>query len=192
MPIRIEFTRMRCGASSTASDLMRLSTPARADEVATMCGSGCRASSEFTQTTAGFAGVAQHRQKRAGRADHAEVLQVEFFAPGVVGGVGERRHATLAGVVHQHVGAAEARLHCLRECVRPRRRRARRRFAPAIARCGNCAFSEASACARRSLSRPQIATEAPARRNSSAVARPMPDEPPVTTATCPVKSIWII
>ena len=34
MPIRIEFTRIRCGASSTASDLIRLSNPARAEEVA--------------------------------------------------------------------------------------------------------------------------------------------------------------
>ena len=95
---------------------MRLSTPARADEVATMCGSGCSASSEFTQTIDGACRVAQHRQEGAGRADHAEVLQVEFFAPGFVGGVGEGRHAALARVVHQHVGAAETRLHCLREC----------------------------------------------------------------------------
>ena len=48
---------------------MRLSTPARADEVATMCGSGCNASSEFTQTIDGAFAASRSigRKARVGR-----------------------------------------------------------------------------------------------------------------------------
>lgn len=47
----MELTRMFFGANSMASECVRLSKPARAAEVATMCGSGCSASNELTQTT---------------------------------------------------------------------------------------------------------------------------------------------
>src|SRR5262249_14950857 len=43
--------------------------------------------------------------------------------------------------------------------------------------------SDRLAASRRATSRPQIATRAPPRKSSRAVASPMPDDPPVTTAT---------
>src|SRR2546427_6468587 len=43
------------GANSVAMERTRFLRPARAAEVATMCGSGCEASSELTQTMAGCA-----------------------------------------------------------------------------------------------------------------------------------------
>src|SRR6476646_7380319 len=51
--------------------------------------------------------------------------------------------------------------------------------------------SDALAAARRAWSRPQMATMAPSRSNRRAVASPMPDVPPVTTATlsCSPRSI---
>lgn len=58
---------------------------------------------------------AQQRQERARRADDAEVFQFEFVAPRVVRRVRERRHAALARVVDEHVGAAEALCNGLRE-----------------------------------------------------------------------------
>src|SRR6516225_2836129 len=42
--------------------------------------------------------------------------------------------------------------------------------------------SDRPAASSRAASRPQIATRAPPRKSSRAVASPMPDEPPVTTA----------
>src|SRR5919204_3178979 len=36
-----------------------------------------------------------------------------------------------------------------------------------------------------------MATSAPARASVNASARPSPRDPPVTSATCPVRSIWI-
>src|SRR5580704_8040289 len=43
--------------------------------------------------------------------------------------------------------------------------------------------SDRPAASSRAASRPQIATRAPPRKSSRAVARPIPDDPPVTTAT---------
>src|SRR5256885_13262007 len=48
-------TRTPLGANSVAMERTRFLRPARAAEVATMCGSGCEASSELTQTMAGCA-----------------------------------------------------------------------------------------------------------------------------------------
>ncbi|MCY1422921.1 hypothetical protein D9M71_386200 [compost metagenome] len=46
-------------------------------------------------------------EEGAHRVDHREEFQLQLFAPGFVGGVGEGRDPALAGVVDQHLGRAQ-------------------------------------------------------------------------------------
>ena len=109
-------------------------------------------------------------------------FRLQLLAPGLVGGVGEGRHAGLAGIVHQDVAAPAPLLDRGGEA-------ADRVLVEHVAGRASSAFSAALpssddlAAASRAWSRPQIATAAPSASMSRAVARPMPDVPPVTTAT---------
>ncbi len=118
MPIRIELTRTRCGASSTASDLIEVlhaRTRRRSrHHMRLRLQREQRIHADHGRVARAAVGcIAQHRQKGAGGANHAEVFEVEFFAPCFVARIGEGRHAALARVVDQHVSAAEACLHRL-------------------------------------------------------------------------------
>ncbi len=130
----------------------------------------------------------------AHRMNLAEELQLELLAPGLVAGVRKSRHAGLPGIVDQDIAAPAPLLRPRRRSGRPRPCRGHH-----IARRGararrHCRASVDLAAASRDWSRPQIATAAPSARNSRAVASPMPEVPPVTTATlpCSPRSILLI
>jgi hypothetical protein len=168
----------------------RFTTPARAAEVATMCGSGWRASSELTQTTASPSACvrSQLRQEGARGVQHREELQVQLFGPGRVVGVGEGGDTALARVVDQHGSGAERRFAGGGEgaCTEPASSTSQ--GCEKSLAFGCCLRRPATAASSRSALRPHSATEAPQPSSSSTVARPMPDEPPVTTATRPARA----
>jgi hypothetical protein len=131
-PIRMPLTRTPCGANSVAMERTRFSTPARAAEVATMCGSGWRASSELAQTMAASPSTARcascGRKARVGLITEKN-FSLQLFGPGLVVGVGEGGDAALAGVVDQRGRPGRARPRWRRQRRAPRRRRARRKAA---------------------------------------------------------------
>src|SRR5262245_45529740 len=175
-------TRIPFGASSVASERTRLSTPARAAEVATMCGSGWRASSEFTQTTAAaFERSSRGRNARVGRMTLKNLSSSSSSqAASVVSAKVETRPwpaLLIRTSTPPNRAATASAKRSPSSASRTSQRGASRRSALASA-----ASAEAAA-SRRDASRPQIATRAPAWSRARAVARPMPDEPPVTTAT---------
>ena len=159
-------TRMPFGANSVAIERTRFCAPARAAEVATMCGSGCSASSELTHTTAACGLRSQQRQEGARRIEQREELQMQLLAPRVVGRVGEGGDAALPRVVDQHVGAAEGFLGGGGEGA----------TCAASSTSQRCANRRACGCSARRqrlrLAQPaarrgrRCATAAPARRNS--------------------------
>ncbi len=124
----------------------------------------------------------QKRKESADRQNLAEEFQVQFLAPLRVGGVRKRRNAALAGIVDEEIDAGR------RSMSQPF---ARNRLTASASSTLQVSASRALpgapsfcfAAARRAASRPQIATRAPSASRYFAVARPMPELPPVTTAT---------
>ena len=109
-------------------------------------------------------------------------------APPLLGGhLGEEGAPPPTPALAAHEVEPAERLHHLGDAGSPRRPRRRRRpSGPAPRRRGPC--SVASALAFFSGFWPQIATLAPAAARPSAMPRPMPPLPPVTSATLPVRS----
>jgi hypothetical protein len=108
-------TRTPLGANSVAMERTRFLRPARAAEVATMCGSGWEASSEFTQTMADLRAL-ELRQKGARGMQHREELQVQLLGPGFVAGVLEGRDTALTGVVDENGSRAQSRFAGAANC----------------------------------------------------------------------------
>ena len=147
-----------------------------------MCGSGCIDNKRIDCDDGRLFALFQKWKKCPDRQDLAEEFQIQFLAPLRVAGVGECRNPALAGVVDEQIDAAAAPLcDFLREMLsrRPHRARCRVRRARA-SEPGEPSFCFAAA--RRAASRPQIATRAPSASRYLAVASPMPELPPVTTA----------
>ena len=173
------------GANSRASDFTRLCAPARAAAVADHVGFRLIGEQRVHRHDRGRVALVEHRLEGAHRIDLAEELQLQLLAPGLVGGVREGRHARLPGIVDQDVAAPlplldrgrERRDLVLVEHVAAHRQE--------IVVRTRCRADSISPTASRASSRPQIATAAPSARKSRAVASPMPDVPPVTTATLP-------
>lgn len=190
-PIRMPFTRTPCGANSVAIERTRFSRPARAAEVATMCGSGWRASSELAQTMAASpctmrCAASCGRKARVGLMTEKNLsLSSSVQAASSVSAKVETRPCPAlltsieAGPSAASLAAAKARTEgpssTSQGCVKSR--------APAC-------FSRrpATALSSRPALRPHSATAAPHSSSSSTVARPMPEEPPVTTATRPTSA----
>ena len=183
-PSRIEFTRI-CGANSVASDFSKLCTPARAAEVHTICASGWAASSEFTPTMAGAVEASSSgRRARIGRIwlKNFRSSSCRQSSSLVLAKVETRPWPALLTSRssrppdHSDTDAANAATASRSSTSQD-----------TASRLSIRAFSssESLAAANRALSRPQMATFAPSASRMRAVARPMPDVPPVTTAMRP-------
>ena len=91
------------GANSRARDFTRLCAPARAAEVATMCGFGLVGEERVHRQDRRRVALVQQRLEGADWVDLAEEFQLQLLAPGIIGGIGEGRHAGLAGIGDQDV-----------------------------------------------------------------------------------------
>ena len=192
-PIRMPLTRTPCGANSVAIERTRFSRPARAAEVATMCGSGWRASSELAQTMAASPSTARcaascGRKARVGwmteknlrcsssvQAASSVSAKVETRPwPALLISIDGRRRARPRWPRRRR--CTEAASSTSQVCAKSVRLRA------ALAQAGYGAVAAARRCGRTARRRRR------SRSSSSTVARPMPDEPPVTTATRPASA----
>ena len=192
-PRSTEFTLIR-GANSLARDFNRLCTPARAAEVHTMWGSGCTDSSELTATIAARS-LFSSRPGRNALIGKIWLKSFRFQARRAIARrirIGEGRDAAPdRAFVDEKVDAAPAPLcDFVRKCfdliaikhvTRLRRRSCTRCLACPDGRPrrrgGSASAAARSPLSRRSASRPA----------TSRVARPMPELPPVTTATLLVR-----
>jgi hypothetical protein len=177
------------GANSVAMERTRLTTPARAAEVATMCGSGCAASSELTQTMAAPQCLRSCGRKARVGLNHGEELQVAVLRSRPRRLVSAKVETRPWPALLTRMEAAPSALRWRGKGAAPIRRRARRK----AARTGG--FGEALAQLRLArlaavgIAAADGATAAPCCSSSSTVARPMPEEPPVTTAVRPASQI---
>lgn len=173
------------GANSVASDFSKFCTPARAAEVQTMCGSGCIDNSELTATMA-----ARSLFSRSGRNARMGKIWLKNFNSS------SSRHCrslVLAKVETRPCPALLTRrstrppLQSPTFCAKTPTALASSTSQRSASNTSDLAPSCAVAAANRSPSRPQIATRAPSASSNLAVASPMPELPPVTTATLFVK-----
>ena len=124
-----------------------------------------------------------HERHAAEREPHgAHEVELEARVPVVVGQLEHALRRALAGVVHEHVDAAEAVARRARgRAPRPPASRRRRRPPRPRGRAARISAATASSAARPARVRSPGRRPSPA--SSSAIARPMPLLAPVTTAT---------
>ena len=159
------FARIPCSAQSIASERVRAATAPFAAVYAACCGSETSAACEATLTIAPRARPEEREARLAGvhRAEHVDLVG----APEVVGGqfVGRQVLGQDAGGVDEHVESPVCQLDLAAK---------RSRAARSVTSTGSAPPRSATVTRRAALARAGRAT-----------ASPIPDAPPVTTATAP-------
>ena len=123
---------------------------------------------------------------RAHRGEGALEVRVQHRVPVLVLEAHQQVVAREPGVVHEDVERAEGRLDIRHELGRPAPCRPHRSRSPARRR-----RSPPAASAAFAWSRPTTATFAPQPASTAAISRPIPRVLPVTSATLPVRSIFM-
>ena len=124
------------------------------------------------------------RQRRVAGVEDAGQVRVDDLGPLLRRHVGDVGEDADAGVVDEDVEAAEARDGRGDRALRPRRS-GERRPAASRRRPGRRPRSSAARPTDARALRPVTATCTPSATSARAIARPMPREPPVTSATFP-------